>query len=159
MKKKKWSINAICGLLGNIYEECGMNPGHWQYWNDVTYAYGLLQWDDATNFLNRATAKKLTPTDVNSMAGNNPKKLMDLQLKYFEKTMGGKYNTWYQTTSYYGCIKMSAKKYKKSKKTAKKLAYIFHGSYERSGDTFIVDFGFCKKDKLDLHRRFGSVYK
>lgn len=103
--------------------------------------------------------KKLTPTDVNSMAGNNPKKLMDLQLKYFEKTMGGKYNTWYQTTSYYGCIKMSAKKYKKSKKTAKKLAYIFHGSYERSGDTFIVDFGFCKKDKLDLHRRFGSVYK
>ena len=57
-----------------------MNPGHWQYWNDVTYAYGLLQWDDATNFLNSTTAKKLTPTDVNSMAGNNPKKLMDLQL-------------------------------------------------------------------------------
>jgi len=23
--------------------------------------------------------------------------------------------------------------------------------------TIIVDFGFCKKDKLDLHRRFGSV--
>ena len=136
LKKKKWSINAICGLLGNIYEECGMNPGHWQYWNDDTYAYGLLQWDDATKFLNHATAKKLTPADVNSMAGNNPKKLMDLQLKYFEKTMGGKYNTWYETTSYYGCIKMSAQKYKKSKKTAKKLAYIFHGSYERSGDTF-----------------------
>ena len=134
-EKKKWSINAICGLLGNIYEECGMNPGLWQYWNDVTYAYGLLQWDDATNFLNRATSKKLTPKDVNSMASDNPKKLMDLQLKYFEKTMGGKYNTWYQTTAYYGCIKMSVKKYKKSKKKAEKLAYIFHGSYERSGDT------------------------
>ena len=65
----------------------------------------------------------------------NPKKFMDLQLKYFEKTMGGKYNTWYQTTAYYGCIKMSVKKYKKSKKKAEKLAYIFHGSYERSGDT------------------------
>ena len=102
-----------------------MNPGHWQYWNDVTYAYGLLQWDDATNFLNSTTAKKLTPTDVNSMAGNNPKKLMDLQLKYFEKTMGGKYNTCYQTTSYYGCIKMSAKKYKKSKKLRKSWHIFF----------------------------------
>lgn len=49
--------------------------------------------------------------------------------------MGGKYNTWYQTSAYYGCIKMSVKQYKMSKKSVKKLAYIFHGSYERSGDT------------------------
>ena len=134
LQNKGWTLNAICGVLGNIYKECGMNPGHWQVWNNTKLAYGLLQWDDATKFLDNTAKGKLEPKDVNSLAEKKPKVLMDLQLKFFVQTMGGKHNQWLKNKTFFGCEIMEVKKYIKSKRSVTKLAYIFHGSYERSGD-------------------------
>ena len=43
-----WTLTAICGMLGNMWSESGMNPWRWQ--NDtVTYSggYGLVQFTPA----------------------------------------------------------------------------------------------------------------
>jgi len=59
---------AACGVLGNIYQECTMNPALWDVVTDgvpdITEAYGIFQWDDATKYLNRAVSHGLisTPT-------------------------------------------------------------------------------------------------
>lgn len=59
---------AACGILGNIMQECTMNPALWDVVidgvPDITEAYGIFQWDDATKYLNRAVSHGLisTPT-------------------------------------------------------------------------------------------------
>ena len=52
--EKSWSIEAICGLLGNIQAESWFNPGVWQRYDEKgghsiggRGGYGLVQW---TNF-------------------------------------------------------------------------------------------------------------
>lgn len=49
---KGWSLNAICGMLGNIQAESSMNPGRWQSDNvgAVSNGYGLVQWTPSTKF-------------------------------------------------------------------------------------------------------------
>ena len=43
-----WTLTAICGMLGNMWSESGMNPWRWQY-DTVTYSggYGLVQFTPA----------------------------------------------------------------------------------------------------------------
>lgn len=60
---KGWTLEAVCGLLGNIQSESGYNPWRWQS-DSVLYsdspninvqsghAYGLCQWDPAAKYIN-----------------------------------------------------------------------------------------------------------
>ncbi len=60
---KGWTIEAICGMLGNIEAESGYNPFRWQ--DDIilpfgdsridyqnSHAYGLCQFDPAGKYIN-----------------------------------------------------------------------------------------------------------
>lgn len=61
-----WTLEAICGVLGNIESESGYNPWRWQ--SDVVlpyqdpridyqngHAYGLCQWDPAAKYINNGS--------------------------------------------------------------------------------------------------------
>ena len=48
---KGWTINAICGMLGNMQAESTLNPGRWQSEDvgNISLGYGLVQWTPSTN--------------------------------------------------------------------------------------------------------------
>lgn len=59
-----WTLNAVCGLWGNVEAESGFNPWRWQ--SDVVlnssdsridyssaHAYGLCQWDPAGKYIHQ----------------------------------------------------------------------------------------------------------
>lgn len=49
-----WSLNAICGVLGNWQWESHINPGQWQYGHEIgskTGGYGLGQWTPTGHYL------------------------------------------------------------------------------------------------------------
>ena len=55
LSNEGWSINAICGLLGNIQQESQMNPGAWQIGfednkSSSNCGYGLIQFTPAEDF-------------------------------------------------------------------------------------------------------------
>lgn len=56
---KGWSINAICGMLGNMTLESGINPAAWQSYivgSGGGGGFGLVQWTPWTNFTDWADA-------------------------------------------------------------------------------------------------------
>ncbi len=73
LSDKGWTTEAIAGLLGNIQQESQMNPGVWQRQDNTNLGYGLVQWDDATKFLD---AKNLSVDGANKLAQNDPQKLI-----------------------------------------------------------------------------------
>lgn len=55
MLSKGWTINAICGMLGNMQAESGINPGVWENLTpDTSRGWGLVQWTPSTNYTNWA---------------------------------------------------------------------------------------------------------
>lgn len=56
-----FSYAAIAGLLGNMQQESGINPGRWQGGSGP--GYGLVQWDPASNYLNWASAQGINTND------------------------------------------------------------------------------------------------
>jgi peptidoglycan hydrolase-like protein with peptidoglycan-binding domain/cell wall-associated NlpC family hydrolase len=53
-----WPLPAICGVLGNMQRESGMNPGRWQSGKvKDSSGYGLVQWTPSTNFRSWAAAQ------------------------------------------------------------------------------------------------------
>jgi hypothetical protein len=101
LSNEGWSKEAICGLLGNIQQESHLNPGVWQSFHNTELGYGLVQWDDATKFLDWA---KLNEDKADNMAQNDPKQLMDLQLEYLiwssRSTTPVINREWFATTDY-----------------------------------------------------------
>lgn len=63
-----WTANAICGVLGNMESESGINSGIWQGLDEgnLSGGYGLVQWTPATKYLDWCTANNLTPSAMNS---------------------------------------------------------------------------------------------
>ena len=55
-----WTLEALCGMLGNMQVESSLNPGRWE--NDsvggdpINHGYGLAQWTPYTNYTNWATS-------------------------------------------------------------------------------------------------------
>lgn len=49
-----WTLEALCGMLGNMQVESSLNPGRWE--GDVVggdptaHGYGLVQWTPYTNY-------------------------------------------------------------------------------------------------------------
>lgn len=60
-----WSVNAFCGMLGNMQKESSMNPGIWQNLDEgnTSLGYGLVQWTPSTNITDWLTANGYAITD------------------------------------------------------------------------------------------------
>lgn len=63
-----WTLNAVCGMLGNMQSESTINPGIWQNLDEgnLKGGYGLVQWTPATNYIDWANARGL---DITKMEG------------------------------------------------------------------------------------------
>ncbi len=131
MLEKGWARESISAIIGNFYQECRMNPGNWEDWQNTSKGYGLAQWTEATKFLNYAGLNEKT---ADEWAKRKPKELMDKQLEYFLDSFE---KDWFANPNLlYGYKKMSKEEFKKNKKKAsiKELVYTFNSHYEKSGD-------------------------
>lgn len=135
---KGWSLNAICGVLGNFQAESKLNPnvyqGFYVHSNELgAYGYGLPQW---TPWLGKTSTS--VEQQRNYHGTNDPtfgrwcldngyeKSLMDTQLEYINKGLGG------YKDSNYESISISWTEFKTSERTPNELAKIFYRNYERS---------------------------
>lgn len=68
LNARGWTLNSICGMLGNMQTESTINPGIWQSLNEgnLSGGYGLVQWTPATNYLNWADARGLERGSLDS---------------------------------------------------------------------------------------------
>lgn len=138
--EKNWSKESICGLLGNAYRECKMNPGVWHDWDNSNSAYGIVQWTKGAFLIHYNLSKE----DVDRMAAEDPIKLMNNQLDYLIESMKPEYGIWgtgnrqKQYDKYPPSegipLSMSGEEYMQSSFAPKDMALVFHASYERSGD-------------------------
>ena len=57
-----WTLNAVCGMLGNMERESWINPGVWQNFDEgnMSMGFGLVQWTPATNLIDWATDQGLS---------------------------------------------------------------------------------------------------
>ncbi len=76
---KGWTLNAICGMLGNIQAESSMNPGRWQSDNvgNTSNGYGLVQWTPSTKYTEWANAQGFT--DYSEMDSNLARILYEVE--------------------------------------------------------------------------------
>lgn len=51
-----WTINAVCGVLGNMQYESTINPGIWESLRPFWRGYGLVQWTPYTKYTEWAGA-------------------------------------------------------------------------------------------------------
>ena len=120
LQDEGFSINAICGILGNIggyysLGESSVNPGIWQNLNpDPDLGFGLFQWTPSTNFTNWA--------DENGYQHDDG----DAQLTWLvtETVPQGQ---WIETTDY----PLSWTEFITSQETPEYLAYAFMNNWLR----------------------------
>lgn len=112
-KSKGWSLNAICGMLGNMQTESTINPGIWENLDEgnLLGGFGLVQWTPATKYIDWAGASYLQ--------GN---KQCDRII--YEKENGLQ---WITKPNY----PMSFEEFSTSTDTPYNLALIFLNNYER----------------------------
>lgn len=118
LSNKGWSLNAVCGMLGNMQRESTINPGIWQNLDEgnTSLGYGLVQWTPATNYLNWCDSQGLEPSKMDS----NLKRII------YELENGLQY---YSTTEY----PESFKEFSVSTKNVEYLVTAFLKNYERAG--------------------------
>lgn len=63
---REWTLNAICGLLGNTEVESTHNPGIWQDLTIGTGGYSLVQWTPASKYRNWCVNNGLQPARMES---------------------------------------------------------------------------------------------
>ena len=148
LKSSGFSKAAACGVLGNMQQESGINPGNWEVLPNTSYGYGLVQWTPVIDKFfawagnnNNTPLSNTQPETINNWAVTDPVALMQSELKYLLWSIDNESGAWkYSTTSDYGSIKISKgitfEDFKKNKNndTAARLALIFHAYYERSDD-------------------------
>ena len=118
LKNKGWSLNAVCGMLGNMQRESTINPGIWQDLDEgnMSMGYGLVQWTPASNYINWCNSNGLTPSHMDS----NLKRII------YELENGLQY---YSTDAY----PESFKQFSVSTKSVEYLVTAFLKNYERAG--------------------------
>ena len=112
-----WSHNAICATLGNMQHESYINAGKHQISGP---AFGLVQWDPATKYLNWASGKGYSK---NSMTG---------QLEFLMASMEPAAGEWFPNSSTSGYY-MSSSQFVVSTEPVEYLTKVFLYSYERAG--------------------------
>ena len=117
-----WSLNAICGVLGNAQVESRINPGIWQ---DLTpnneWGYGLLQWDPAGEKILKWSAEE----------GLDPSR-METQIRYIneDNLLPTEYRQYYVDKSMK--YPETFLEFKVSTKDVGYLAEAFEANYERA---------------------------
>lgn len=110
-----WTLNAICGILGNMQSESSINPGRWQS-DDVgntSGGYGLVQWTPATKYQNW-----VNPLEDYSTMDNNLSRIL------YELTNNIQ---WIKTPQY----NYSFQEFTQSEDTPYNLGMAFVTNYER----------------------------
>ncbi|MDE6914289.1 MAG: hypothetical protein K2P35_11450, partial [Lachnospiraceae bacterium] len=141
---KGWTAEAICGLLGNIFEECKLNPGAWQHWNDVDEGYGLVQWTPAEDYI--VSFAKLSTDSVNALAQNNPLELMNSELQFLEDSFNGRWLVGKPAQEQYAKLSLSPEirddmtyeEFSRSDYKVRDMTLIFQACYERSNDDAVA---------------------
>lgn len=115
---KGWSLNAVCGLLGNMQSESTINPGIWQSLieNNMSGGFGLVQWTPATNFTSWADSNGYSWTDG------------DAQLKWIDEETTS-FGQWIATDAY----PLTFTEFKASDQSPEYLASAFLKNFERAG--------------------------
>lgn len=117
-----WTLNSICGMLGNMQVESSINPGRWE--NDsvggdpTAHGYGLVQWTPYTNYTNWATS-----------SGYSDPSIMDANLARINYELANNIQ-WIPTLQY----PMSFQAFKESTASPDILALAFLANYERPAD-------------------------
>lgn len=119
-----WTINAVCGVLGNLEAESTINPGRWE--NDIVNNYqagfGLAQWTPSTKLRNWIIARYHNEDFTNG----------DYQVaRIMEEFTPPGLDQYYPTTAYPDTMV----EFKYSNKTPEYLAKAFLLNYERPIDT------------------------
>ena len=131
-----WSVNAICGILGNMEWESSINPGRWQSNNvgNMSGGYGLVQWTPASNYINWVVG------DYSTMDNNLDRIMYELanNIQY------------YATTDY----PLSFSQFTTSTQSPYYLACAFAWNYERSA---VVISGTEEQKEALRQRRGGSA--
>lgn len=117
MTANGWSINAICGMLGNMQKESTINPGIWQSLKEgnLKGGFGLVQWTPASKYIDWAEAQGYA--DYSSIGAN-------VDRIYWELANGEQY---YRTSSY----PLTFAEFKVSTREPSWLARAFCLNYER----------------------------
>ena len=115
-----WTLNSICGMLGNFQTESSINPTRWQ--GDIPGeagggGYGLAQWTPWTKLQGYA----------NAIGGNW--QTGDTQCRVIEYNINNG-QEYYATTSY----PLSGANFRSSNESPEYLAYAFMYNYERPAD-------------------------
>lgn len=68
LRRRGWTRNAICGMLGNMEMESTINPGIWEDFeeNNMTKGFGLVQWTPATKYIDWANEHGIAVANINS---------------------------------------------------------------------------------------------
>lgn len=124
MNARGWSLNSICGMLGNIKHESGCNPNTWEgqykYTNPTErQGFGLVQWTPYTKI--ESWLKERNVWGKFEKYGTAQCERIEWELKNGAQ--------WSATASY----PMSFAEFKKSKQDAGYLAIVFVKNYERGG--------------------------
>lgn len=114
-KSKGWSLNAVCGMLGNMQTESSINPGIWENLT-VNYnrGFGLVQWTPASKYINWA-------------GSNYTDGYLQCERIQWELNNGQQY---YPTSKY----PMTFREFSVSTETPEYLAQVFITNYERPKD-------------------------
>jgi hypothetical protein len=110
---KGWTMNAICGMLGNMQTESTINPAIWQGLNsgNTSGGFGLVQWTPATKYIDWCNSNNL---DYTQMDSNLKRILWEVQNN----------QQWINSS-------MTFAEFTQSTDTAYNLAMLFLSSYER----------------------------
>ena len=133
-----WTVEAICGMLGNMEHESSLNPGRWQSDKvDVGPAYGIVQWDPYSKYTNWCASEgREDPSEMD----NNLGRIL------WELNEGVQY---YKTPDY----PETFSEFTKSTKDPYYLACAFAWNYERS---YVVLYG-TETEKELLRQSRGST--
>lgn len=110
-----WTINSVCGMLGNMHIESTINPSIWQNLSvNPNLGFGLVQWTPAIDYINwcNSVGRDYEHMDTNLYRIN------------FELENGLQY---YPTTIY----PMTFQEFKESLDSPSLLADVFLKNYER----------------------------
>lgn len=130
-----WTINAVCGLLGNMAAESGYNPWRWEsdsilastdtslIATSTTHGYGLVQFTPAGKYINNASSYAGYGPNFSNKIG----KATDGQAQMLYINDHADY---YATSSY----PLSYAQYKASTESADYLAAAWLYNYERPAD-------------------------
>ncbi|ORX49608.1 hypothetical protein BCR36DRAFT_583693 [Piromyces finnis] len=121
-----WTKNAICGLLGNMERESGLNPNINEYGGGS--GYGLVQWTPGSVLKNWANARGYDYRTVKTQC-------LKIQSEYDLQNKNSDEKLYYKTTS----CNLTFSQFISSTKTPEELAECFMRNYERPGVEALAD--------------------